>query len=151
MINEYNVSKICREDISLIENYDKAVKDKIQTWHCHHRIETDENLSRQELIKLCLYYNRPANELIFLTPFEHRSLHHKGKPKSEESKRKNSEAQKGKKTSEETKKKQSESNKGEKNPAYNRHWYNNSIENAFTYTCPPGYVPGKIKKSNNNK
>ena len=29
----------CSEDISLIENYDKAVNDKEQTWHCHHRRE----------------------------------------------------------------------------------------------------------------
>ena len=35
-----NASKYCCEDISLIENYDKAIEDKTQYWHCHHRLET---------------------------------------------------------------------------------------------------------------
>lgn len=37
MINEFNVNAFCCEDISKIENYDKAVADKTQTWHCHHK------------------------------------------------------------------------------------------------------------------
>ena len=100
MINKKNVNTYCSEDISLIENYEQAINDKTQTWDCHHRKETDENISVPELIKLDLYFNRPANELIFLTPTEHRSLHtyltFKGKPKSKEWKKKMSEANKGK-------------------------------------------------------
>lgn len=68
----------CREDICLIENYELAVNDHTQVWHCHHRKETDEGLSRTQLIEMGLYYNRPASELIFLTEFEHHSLHMKG-------------------------------------------------------------------------
>ena len=39
MINEKNAKRFCNEDISLIENYDKAIVDNTQTWHCHHRAE----------------------------------------------------------------------------------------------------------------
>ena len=86
MINEYFVKKYCNEDISLIENYDKAVVDKEQTWDCHHRRESET--SKKELIKLGEYYNRPASELIFLTKSEHRALHLKGKHHNEETKKK---------------------------------------------------------------
>lgn len=43
MINEDKVENFCCEDFSLIENYDKAVADKEQVWHCHHRLEICEN------------------------------------------------------------------------------------------------------------
>lgn len=33
--------KYCCEDISLIENYEKAVNDKTQTWCCHHKLEIE--------------------------------------------------------------------------------------------------------------
>ena len=67
--------RYCCEDLSLIENYEKAINDTTQTWHCHHCLETDSFLTRDELKKQDLYYNRPASELIFLTPSEHHSLH----------------------------------------------------------------------------
>lgn len=69
------VRKYCYEDISKIENYDKAIADKIQTWHCHHRLEIMMNCGIKELKNNGYYYNRPANELIFLTKQEHMSLH----------------------------------------------------------------------------
>ena len=75
MICENAVRKYCCEDISLIENYQAAINDKEQTWDCHHRLEIELNKSRQELINLNLYNNRPANELIFLTHSEHKALH----------------------------------------------------------------------------
>ena len=99
MINE-GVKYYCNEDISLIENYDKAISDKEQTWHCHHRREIET--PRKELIKIGEYYNRPAIELIFLTHSEHKALHSKGnknmlgKHLSEEAKKKLSESLKGK-------------------------------------------------------
>lgn len=67
----------CKEDISLIENYDKAINDKEHTWDCHHRLEIGEGYinSPKDLKLMNLYYNRPANELIFLTASEHQSLH----------------------------------------------------------------------------
>ena len=37
MIDKKRAIKYCRDDISLIENYDKAVSDTTQSWHCHHR------------------------------------------------------------------------------------------------------------------
>ena len=54
-------------------------------------------LSREQLKMHDMYYNRPANELIFLTHSEHIRLHNSGKYFSEEHRRKISEANKGKK------------------------------------------------------
>lgn len=113
MINEYNARKFCYQDISLIENYDKAIADKERTWQCHHRNEIIMNCGKKELIAVGAYYDRPARELIFLTKGEHRRLHMKGKKFSEEHKRKMSVAKKGKKFSEEHKRKLSEAHKGQ--------------------------------------
>ena len=77
MINFNNVNKFCCEDISLIENYEKAINDP-EMWDCHHRLETQLNLSRTELIKQGKYYSRPAVELIFLTRSEHIKIHKEG-------------------------------------------------------------------------
>ena len=99
MISERSVKKFCKEDISKIENYDKAINDTTQIWDCHHRTEIWWNCSRQELKDNDCYYNRKACELIFLTPQEHRILHKKGKkrePFCEEHRIKISEAMKGK-------------------------------------------------------
>lgn len=79
MINEGCARKFCKDDISMIENYEKAMNDTTQTWHCHHRLETfDGERSRpmQYLMMVNMYFNRPADELIFLTPSEHQRLHH---------------------------------------------------------------------------
>lgn len=73
MINEYKVKKVCDGDISKIENYELAMNDKIQYWHCHHRRGTI--FSRKELIEIGQYYNRPPEELIFLTKAEHTRIH----------------------------------------------------------------------------
>lgn len=69
-----NIQKFCCEDISLIKNYDKAINDT-EIWDCHHRLEIELNLSRDELKERDLYYNRPASELILLTHSEHQKLH----------------------------------------------------------------------------
>ena len=83
MINEYYAKKFCCEDLSLIENYDKAISDTTQTLDCHHRGEILPcgRFSVSDLKKFELYFNRPASELIFLTRSEHRRLHLKGVPK----------------------------------------------------------------------
>lgn len=73
------------EQIEQIENYQFAKKDNFQGWCIHHRLETHNsdgekrlvNLSREELIALDMYYNRPASELVFLTKSEHIILHMK--------------------------------------------------------------------------
>ena len=46
-------------------------------WVCHHRLEIqgDEKYSTRQLIEMRLYYERPANELIFLSKQQHASLH----------------------------------------------------------------------------
>ena len=156
-----------------IENYEAAKKDDFKNWQCHHRLETHNSdgerrlvdITHKELKALGMYYNRPSSELIFLKHSEHASLHHKGKLRSEESKKKMSEAQKGKKGkhhTEETKNKIAEAMKGKKGKHHTeetknkiaeaarvnsmgRHWYNNGKENKFCYECPDGFVPGMLK------
>lgn len=140
MICISQAKKYCNEDLSKIENYDKAIADTSQTWQLHHRLETHfadgterpikSRLSLQELKSLEVYYNRPANELIFLTRHDHASLHmkgnswnigndyNKGRKKSEETRKKLSEAAKGKHLSEEHKRKISEGNKGKHKGGY---------------------------------
>ena len=119
MINEKQAKIFCKEDISKIENYEAAMNDTTQTWHCHHRTEIWWNCSAKDLIENECYYHRKACELIFLTPSEHHKLHNKGKHHSEETRRKISESMKGRSTwikgktiSEEYRKKISESMKG---------------------------------------
>lgn len=68
------------EEIEQIENYELAKKDNFKGWCIHHRLECVEtgaavNCSKEALIDLNLYYNRPASELIFLTSSEHARLH----------------------------------------------------------------------------
>lgn len=65
----------CREDISLIENYDKAIADETQIWVCHHRLEITLNVKLNWLKRVNLYYDRPASELIYLTQAEHMRIH----------------------------------------------------------------------------
>ena len=141
-------------ELGYIENYEEAINDTTQVWDCHHKMELIKtgavvDSPAQDLKDWGIYYNRPANELIFLTKAEHVRLHHKGnkhtkeskkkiseakkgKPSgmegrkhSEETKRKMSEAQKGKKhapLSEETKRKMSEAHKGKTKPYKGKHW-----------------------------
>lgn len=161
MISE-GVKKYCKDDISLIENYDKAIADKDNIWDCHHRKETI--VSKKELLEHNEYFNRPASELIFLTHSEHMALHNtlkfkgkpshlKGKPShlkgkhlSEETKQKISIAKKGNKYrlgkpfTEEAKQKLSDAFKG-------LHWFNNGIISVRAKSCPEGFVKGRLKKA----
>ena len=122
---KHEFEKYCK-DYENIENYQKAKKDDFKGWHCHHRLETHNSdgerrlvdISYKELKALGMYYNRPAEELIFLTESEH-NAYNKGKSKSAETRRKMSEARKGenhymygKHHSEETRKRMSEAAKG---------------------------------------
>ena len=140
MINEILAQKYCRDDISKIENYDKAIADTSHTWVIHHRLELTLDgefaLSREQLKMHDMYYNRPYYELIFLTRIEHNIIHNlgmsyetrrklseaaKGRKASDETRRKLSEAHKGKHHSEDTRRKISESMKGENNPLFGKH------------------------------
>ena len=103
----------CKEP-EKIENYEKAKKDDFVGWECHHRLEThtsdgkrrDVDIPQKELKALRMYYNRPPEELIFLTIKEHNAFN------------------KGKKRSDETRRKLSEAKKGEKNPNYGKPAWN---------------------------
>lgn len=75
MTNEFKKwSKYCSEELSKVENYDKAILNP-NDYCLHHK--NGVNTSREELIEHDLYFNRPAKELIFLTKSEHTSLHAK--------------------------------------------------------------------------
>lgn len=115
MINEIQAQKYCRDDLSKIENYDKAIADTTQTWHLHHRLELTLDgefaLTPEQLKLHDMYYNRPYYELIFLTRTEHRRLHMEG----------NNNPFYGKHLSEDTRRKLSESKKGNNNPFYGKH------------------------------
>ena len=115
MINERLVRKYCRDELSKIENYDKAIADTNTTWHLHHRLELtldgEPALTTEQLKMHDMYYNRPYYELIFLTPSEHHRLHVEGQHPSDETRRKISESLKGKHLSDETRRKMSEAKK----------------------------------------
>lgn len=168
MISIQHAKEYCR-DFTKIENYEKAIADSTK-WDCHHRLEThkykdrsrkrwierEENIPAKMLITFGVYYDRPAEELIFLSHSDHRSLHIKGKHISEDHKRKISEAQKGKPShvkgyhwSEEQRKRASEAHKGQS--AWNKGkkvgcWYNNGTISVLRQECPEGFVPGRIYK-----
>ena len=156
----------------LIENYDLAIADKENVWICHHRKE--EFYTKKELFEMNIYFNVSPEDLVFCrNEKEHHKYPHKGEKKSEEHKRKLSEARKGQKTgprseetknkisealkgrslSEEHKNKLSESIKGKKmseeakkkmaEAKKGRKWFTNGVINVTDYDCPPGFVPGR--------
>ena len=140
---KHNFKLYCKE-YENIENYQKAKADDFVGWICHHRKGVD--IPTEELQALGMYYDRPADELIFLTRSEHHSLHKKGKKRktmSDEAKIKLSISLKGRTFSEEHRKKLSEAAKGKHK---GMHWFNNGKECKFCYECPEGFVPGRIKK-----
>lgn len=104
------------KEIEKVENYKKAKLDNFLGWNIHHRLETHTSegikrlvqITKEELIALDMYFDRPANELIYLTIPEHTSVHSKGRKCSEEQKRKTSKTLMGHKVTEETRKKISE-------------------------------------------
>lgn len=73
---------IC-EDVTKVENYEKAKADNFVNWVQHHRLETHNSdgekrlvqITAEELKALDMYYNRPAEELIWLTRAEHINIH----------------------------------------------------------------------------
>ena len=170
-----NFERYCK-DYENIENYEKAKADDFKNWDCHHRLETHNSdgerrlvdITRDELKALGIYYNRPAEELIFLTDEEHGQLHQNGKKRSAKTRRKMAEAKegkklsaehknkicaamkgkpgpnKGKKFSEEHKKKLRETHKGKNIWTKGKHWYNNGKINIMSKECPDGFVPGRL-------
>jgi len=146
MISENTLKEYCCENVSLIENYDKAIKDNTQIWHCHHRLEThnrdgslrENTLSPTQLNELGLYYNRPANEFIFLTHTEHLKLHMMLPDRRDT-------------TSKTFKNKAKSDSQKQKMAEYK--WFNNGIESIKAKECPEGYIPGRLnftKATKNN-
>ena len=80
MVSAKEVRRFCKEPLSLIENYDKAVADTEVMWVCHHREEVVDGVhtSRKQLIAEGRYWNIKPEALIFMTPSDHHELHHKG-------------------------------------------------------------------------
>ena len=166
---KHNFERFCK-DYENIENYDKAKVDNFKGWDCHHRLETwtSDGERRQiditvaELKALGMYYNRPANELIFLRKGEHTALRKVsletrnklsdiGKNISEETRKKLSMASKGHPVSEETRNKIGAANKGNTYAKGNKStkgmcWFNNGKINKVCYECPPGFTPGRLRK-----
>lgn len=166
-----NIKRYCCEDVSLIENYDIAVKDSTQTWVCHHKLEIQNEISVsiKELKEKNLYWKRLASELIFLTRSEHTKLH--GKNISKETRIKigikskqswkNNEirhkeasvrghSMKGKiiKTSEQCKMNSEARKRYWK--THNLKWFNNGEISIRREQCPNGFVPGMLYKWFNN-
>lgn len=86
-----NIKKICKDYI-FIENYKDVISNPETKYVCHHRFETHFSdgssrpqssfLSAEELKALDMYYNRPPEELIFMTASEHQKLHGKSASRS---------------------------------------------------------------------
>lgn len=119
MIDFDSAISYCKEPISNIENYELAIADTEETWVCHHREELFEDgrikhhTSNLKLMRM--YYNQPADKLIFLRRGDHIRLHAKSgiyaKPWTEERKKTRNLAYKGKNT-------------GESNPMYGKKPWN---------------------------
>lgn len=99
MITNSKVKQFCKDDISLIENYDKAIADNTQIWVCHHRLELTLDgefaNSKEDLIRYGMYYKRPYFELIWLPDSEHRRMHFVKKALSSVTRKKMSDCQMG--------------------------------------------------------
>lgn len=169
MVSVRQAKKVCK-DYSQIENYEKAVADKTQTWHCHHRLELKCPVYKpkaKELIEYGLYYDRPPEELIFLNPQEHICLHQTtnnsfgGKKHSEESRKIMSlhggNAFRGKHHTQESIEKNKLAHLGKKHDKSfgeeitkrntGRKWFTNGTNNRFCFECPEGYREGRSEYS----
>ena len=148
MICIKTAKKFCKDDITLIENYDKAISDQTQTYECHHRLELtlegEHANSVQDLIRLDMYYHRPYFELIFLTKSDHYKLHLPYR-NTEEFKRKIGDSSKGRhwKLSEDTKRMLSKAMKGKNTWMKGRKWWTDGVNNIQAEICPEGFHSGR--------
>ena len=157
-MNYYKIRQFCKDPLDQIENWDKAIADDTQLWDCHHRLEIELGMTRQELMDAGLYLDRPASELIMLTHSEHAALHSlhdgktlkmheawRGRHHNEEARRKISEAHRGRKQSEEVKRKVSEAQRG-------CHWWNDGKHATRSVECPgEGWMLGRLPYSEETK
>lgn len=160
-----NLKSYCSEPLELVENYQQAKADDFEGWCIHHRLEIQQDGSRvsaQELKDNGLYYDRPANELVFMRKLEHHRLHwigntfNIGKHLSEETRLKMSEAHKGKRHSAEARKKIAEAFKGKHQTQESRQknslshkgkcWWNDGVSCKRAKECPgPEWKRGRIR------
>lgn len=88
MTKLYSLKKYCN-DYTNIENYELAKADNFVDWDLHHKLESHNSdgelrlqfLTAKELKALDMYWNRPAEELIFMRRIEHTSLHSSNRTK----------------------------------------------------------------------
>lgn len=69
-----HLKKYCIEPIENIKGYREAVESEGR-YDCHHINEL--TFTKDELIKMNMYYHRPASELIIMTHAEHKAWHHR--------------------------------------------------------------------------
>lgn len=160
--------KVC-SNFTEVENHDKAFADNYEGWVLHHKLGV--GVPREELIGLNLYYDRPPQELIFVTEKEHRGIHNKGLKHKDSWRRKISKVWKGKKKSEEQKERmrqaalrrwknkeerarQSERIKAVCTPERNdkvrlgklgKKWFTDGKVCVLRKECPEGFTPGRKK------
>lgn len=67
-----NIKRYCREPIENIKGYKESVESEGQ-YDCHHINEL--TFTRSELIKMNMYYHRPASELLIIPHSSHMKLH----------------------------------------------------------------------------
>ena len=171
MISLRCIKKFCKGDITKIENYDKAINDKTQTWVCHHRLEispwSGKHITPARLKELGMYFDREPEELIFLTRGDHMLIHNQ----SPERNKHISESNKGKKHSEEWNRKVGIASKNKSKEAFAKataasltkeaiekrrnslketlklhphHWWNNGVKETYQEFCPDGYTKGRL-------
>lgn len=130
-------------DITKIENYELALADKNEVWHCHHRRElVPDRKTAVELIEMGLYFNRPPEELIFLTQEEHMRLHGIGQnnPMSGKSSWEKCTVEQR----EDRSRRFSSSMKG-KNAG--KTFWTDGVKTVFAVECPPGFVKKHFVRS----
>lgn len=111
------LKKYCRESIENIKGYREAVESEGR-YECHHLNEL--TFTRDELIKMNMYYRRPASELVILKASEHNAWHNKwnGSPMSGVTGEKHPCFGRTFNHTEDTKRKLSERFSDDKNPAW---------------------------------
>ena len=130
-------------DETLIENYAEALADTTQTWVCHHRRELEPTrMTAEDLIDQGLYWNRPPEELIFLTNSDHMKLHSAGKNNPMYNK-----SSWEKCTEEERKIRAAKYSNSMRGKNVGRKMWNNGVVNRFQADCPgEGWTLGLLNK-----
>ena len=163
-----NWNAFCSEPLEKIEHYEEALAEGFKGWCMHHRLEIQPDgtrMSRKDLKDKGLYYDRPAEELVFMRNGEHMTLHMtgmkrstdtckkmsaslKGKHRSAETRQKIAETLKGRTFSEEHRQKIAAANRGKHNWTKDSLWWNDGISNKRSKECPgPEWKRGQLKKT----